>query len=65
MLDNMRLGLASMADGDLDEAELARHFARVGQAIPSNIMVEDKDRDGKITFDESGRPRNPVSDPKP
>eukprot|EP00322_Chrysochromulina_rotalis_P012126 CAMPEP_0115855088 /NCGR_PEP_ID=MMETSP0287-20121206/14364_1 /TAXON_ID=412157 /ORGANISM="Chrysochromulina rotalis, Strain UIO044" /LENGTH=256 /DNA_ID=CAMNT_0003309235 /DNA_START=124 /DNA_END=894 /DNA_ORIENTATION=- len=45
--------------GDLDELELARHFARVKQPMPPHVMQEDSDGDGRISFDEFTGPKIP------
>lgn len=45
--------------GDLDEAELAAHFARIGQQMPTHVMSEDTDGDGRIGFDEFTGPKIP------
>jgi len=45
--------------GDLDELELARHFARVKQQMPQHVMNEDTDGDGRISFDEFTGPKIP------
>ena len=45
--------------GDLDELELARHFARVKQQTPPHVMNEDLDGDGRISFDEFTGPKIP------
>lgn len=45
--------------GDLDEVELARHFARINKPVPAHVMGEDTDGDGRISFDEFKGPKIP------
>jgi len=45
--------------GDLDEVELARHFARIKQQMPAHVMSEDKDNDGRISWEEFTGPKLP------
>ena len=43
------------ADGDraLDETELRNHFERIGKQMPAGVLdAEDKDKDGKIQWEE-------------
>ena len=42
---------------DLDEVELARHFARIKKPVPPHVMNEDLDGDGRISFDEFTGPK--------
>eukprot|EP00325_Prymnesiales_sp_UTEX-LB-985_P009967 CAMPEP_0174701360 /NCGR_PEP_ID=MMETSP1094-20130205/6024_1 /TAXON_ID=156173 /ORGANISM="Chrysochromulina brevifilum, Strain UTEX LB 985" /LENGTH=254 /DNA_ID=CAMNT_0015898989 /DNA_START=48 /DNA_END=812 /DNA_ORIENTATION=+ len=44
---------------DIDEVELARHFARIKRPMPPSVMNEDKDEDGRISFDEFSGPKIP------
>lgn len=44
---------------DLDELELARHFARIKQPVPPHVMNEDTDGDGRISFEEFTGPKIP------
>jgi len=45
--------------GYLDEHELERHFARINKPVPTNVMSEDTDEDGRISFDEFTGPKWP------
>ena len=44
---------------DLDEREIHYHFDRIGQKLPSPTLFkdQDKDSDGKISWDEFSGPK--------
>ena len=45
--------------GDLDGVELRRHFERIKQPLPPHVMTEDKDGDGRISWEEFTGPKLP------
>jgi len=46
---------------DLDELELKHHFARIKKPVPPHVMNEDKDGNGRISFDEFTGPKIPTA----
>ena len=46
---------AYLCSEDLDELELKHHFARIKKPMPPHVMSEDKDGNGRISFDECAR----------
>ena len=45
------------ADGVLDRAEVSRHFASLGKAVPAAVWAEDADGDGVISHREYSGPK--------
>ena len=39
-------------------AQLTRHFAHIKKPLPSNAMADDKNGDGRISFDEFSGPKH-------
>jgi len=50
--------------GYIDEVELAHHFARIKQPVPPHVMNEDKDGDGRISWEEFTGPKAPLHIPR-
>lgn len=46
----------------LERHELSAHFDRISQPLPPNVLNEDKDGDGKLSWDEFGGPKGNSKD---
>jgi len=49
-------------NGHLEREELHAHFERISQPVPPNVLNEDTDGDGKLSWDEFGGPKGASKD---